>query len=251
MSMTMMVAAMKRDVGSPVRKLVLIKLADNANDDGECWPSYRHIAAHCSITRRSAMKQIAALEKDGYLTRQTRVTNDGNTSNVYRLNLAPLVNDIHQGANEIHPPGEIDSPPLVNEVHPEPVTTNQSVNRETTRARETTQQRTDRIADDMPLPDEVDREPWAEYVRHRQDTGKAMTDRAARLAIKKLLDMANKGHNAREVLEQSVMNGWQGLFWPKGGNGNGTHTQAGKGAAEQGLQRARDVWRQRGEDPPF
>jgi hypothetical protein len=31
-------------VGNSLRKLVLIKLADNANDKGECWPSYQHIA---------------------------------------------------------------------------------------------------------------------------------------------------------------------------------------------------------------
>lgn len=40
MSMELMVKAMKIRVGNPLRKLVLIKLADNASDQGECWPSY-------------------------------------------------------------------------------------------------------------------------------------------------------------------------------------------------------------------
>ncbi|MBB8357922.1 hypothetical protein HEO40_023845, partial [Escherichia coli] len=43
MSMELMVKAMKIRVGNPLRKLVLIKLADNASDQGECWPSYQHI----------------------------------------------------------------------------------------------------------------------------------------------------------------------------------------------------------------
>ncbi|MCL7679870.1 helix-turn-helix domain-containing protein, partial [Klebsiella pneumoniae] len=44
MSMTLMAKAMAIKTGNPIRKLVLIKLADNANDFGECWPSYKHIA---------------------------------------------------------------------------------------------------------------------------------------------------------------------------------------------------------------
>jgi hypothetical protein len=44
MSMELMVKAMKTKVGNPLRKLVLVKLADNASDQGECWPSYQHIA---------------------------------------------------------------------------------------------------------------------------------------------------------------------------------------------------------------
>ncbi|MCZ5459875.1 hypothetical protein O5625_24510, partial [Escherichia coli] len=47
MSMELMVKAMKIRVGNPLRKLVLIKLADNGSDQGECWPSYQHIAEKC------------------------------------------------------------------------------------------------------------------------------------------------------------------------------------------------------------
>ena len=53
MSMTLMAKAMAIKVGNPVRKLVLIKLADNANDNGECWPSYQHIADRCEPPRFS------------------------------------------------------------------------------------------------------------------------------------------------------------------------------------------------------
>ncbi|MFS1524472.1 helix-turn-helix domain-containing protein, partial [Microbulbifer sp. 2304DJ12-6] len=53
--MELMVKAMKVKVGNPLRKLVLLKLADNANDQGECWPSYQHVADQCEISRRSAM----------------------------------------------------------------------------------------------------------------------------------------------------------------------------------------------------
>ena len=65
MSMSLMVAAMKLRVGNPLRKLVLIKLADNASDMGECWPSYQHIADQCEISKRSVMNHIAVLCESG------------------------------------------------------------------------------------------------------------------------------------------------------------------------------------------
>lgn len=60
MSMELMVKAMKIRVGNPLRKLVLIKLADNASDQGECWPSYRSVNA--------AVEHLRALEKKGVIT---------------------------------------------------------------------------------------------------------------------------------------------------------------------------------------
>ncbi|CBW29805.1 Uncharacterised protein [Haemophilus influenzae] len=54
MSMRLMVQAMNCKVGNPARKLVLLKLADNANDDGICFPSYQYIADKCEMSKRSA-----------------------------------------------------------------------------------------------------------------------------------------------------------------------------------------------------
>jgi hypothetical protein len=87
MSMELMVKAMKTKVGSPLRKLVLLKLADNANDQGECWPSYQYIADQCEISKRSAMNHIEALLDAGFLTKTVRKGVKGNSSNVYLLNL--------------------------------------------------------------------------------------------------------------------------------------------------------------------
>lgn len=88
MSMMLMVKAMQLKVGNPLRKLVLIKLADNANDLGECWPSYQHIAEQCEISRRSVINHIKALEDSGLLVKKYRNgTHKANSSNVYTLNL--------------------------------------------------------------------------------------------------------------------------------------------------------------------
>jgi hypothetical protein len=114
MSMGLMVAAMKLRVGNPLRKLVLIKLADNASDMGECWPSYQHIADQCEISKRSVMNHITALCESGLLRKEIRKGGPkGNSSNVYFLTLdggAPLapgvVQQIHQGGAAGSPPSE-------------------------------------------------------------------------------------------------------------------------------------------------
>lgn len=118
MSMGLMVAAMKLRVGNPLRKLVLIKLADNASDLGECWPSYQHIADQCEISKRSVMNHITALCESGLLRKEIRKGGPkGNSSNVYFLTLdggAPpalgVVQQIHQGSAADSPPSESPAP---------------------------------------------------------------------------------------------------------------------------------------------
>ena len=112
-----MVAAMKLRVGNPLRKLVLIKLADNASDVGECWPSYQHIADQCEISKRSVMNHITNLCSSGLLRKEIRKGGPkGNSSNVYFLTLdgappAPgVVKEIHQGSAAGSPPSESPAP---------------------------------------------------------------------------------------------------------------------------------------------
>lgn len=87
MSMMLMVKAMRIKVGNPLRKLVLIKLADNANDLGECWPSHQHIAEQCEISRRSVINHINKLEEMGFLRKEYRTKNNEKQSNLYFLTL--------------------------------------------------------------------------------------------------------------------------------------------------------------------
>lgn len=86
MSMTLMAQAMSIKVGNPIRKLVLIKLADNANDKGECWPSYQHIADQCEIGRSTVKSHIKALEDMGLVRREYRKNGAQNQSNLFHLN---------------------------------------------------------------------------------------------------------------------------------------------------------------------
>lgn len=62
------------------------------------------------------------------------------------------------------------------------------------------------------LPDWVDPEAWAEFVAMRKKIKRPLTDYAMKLAIKKLAELKEEGYDPKEVLEQSIMCCWLGLF---------------------------------------
>jgi uncharacterized phage protein (TIGR02220 family) len=52
---------------SSTQKLVLISLADQANDDGVCWPSIGSISKRTGLKDRAIRGAIQALQNEGYL----------------------------------------------------------------------------------------------------------------------------------------------------------------------------------------
>lgn len=65
------------------------------------------------------------------------------------------------------------------------------------------------------LPEWLDADLWAEFVLHRKTLKKPMTDFAQGLAFKTLERVRTAGHDPRASIEQSIFNGWQGLFEPR------------------------------------
>ncbi len=167
-------------------KLVLLKLADNANDEGICWPSMNTVAKYTGISRRAVITHIKKLEELG-LIEVIRVRQEAaNLPNKYRLIYSPLVNDIHQG-------GERDSLGVVNDVHPnhksEP-----SLNHK---------------KKELAPPDGVKAETWEAFVEMRKKMKAPLTGRAAKLIANKLKTMQG---DPDVIIEQSVINGWRGIF---------------------------------------
>jgi uncharacterized phage protein (TIGR02220 family) len=116
MSMTLMAKAMGIRVGHPIRKLVLLKLADNANDKGECWPSTRHIADHCECSKSTVRSHVDALVEMGLVQKTNRIGRNngkGNASNVYLLTLDNPISALGTG--------DVKDPPMpVSDIAPMP-----------------------------------------------------------------------------------------------------------------------------------
>lgn len=86
-----MTAVWESDVQPAGKRIVLLALADSANDEGVCWPSMATIARKAGVGLSSARKACAALEEEGLLEREERrVEHARNKSNVYVINVGKL-----------------------------------------------------------------------------------------------------------------------------------------------------------------
>jgi hypothetical protein len=65
------------------------------------------------------------------------------------------------------------------------------------------------------LPSWLPPQIWAEYEKMRVRIKKPMTDYARQLAIAKLERYRAEGIDPVQVLEESILNSWQGLFVPR------------------------------------
>ena len=82
-------------------KLVLLALADHANDDGKCWPGIETVAKKCGISRIAVINNISKLRKSGFVNSERRYTEEGRrTSNVYTLCLSTDNLHIHSLCKE-------------------------------------------------------------------------------------------------------------------------------------------------------
>ncbi len=64
----------------------------------------------------------------------------------------------------------------------------------------------------LELPEWVPRESWEGFVEMRDRVGAPLTARAMKLIINELAKIRAQGHDPAEVLDQSVMKSWKGVF---------------------------------------
>lgn len=119
---------------SSAQKAVLISLADQANDDGVCWPSVGTIAKRTCLSERAVQEALQWLQATGAIFREYKT----NSSTVYTVTparfdpaKAPVARSRSKGADGAPPapsappapgaPGGADGAPLgVNQAHPTP-----------------------------------------------------------------------------------------------------------------------------------
>ncbi|MEX0445362.1 helix-turn-helix domain-containing protein [Xenorhabdus sp. SGI246] len=243
MSMSLMVQAMSIRVGNPLRKLVLIKLADNANDKGECWPSYQHIADHCECSKSAVRNHIAALIKLGLLTKENRLGNHngkGNASNVYYLNLSvgpvspknmppvpPAGSPVLPAGTPVpsngRPPMPSDGTRISHAFEPVKESVKEPIKPlGAGQVKKTQKSKFDPLT---AKPENVSTETWADWVTFRQEIRKPLTETSCRQQARQLAACTNPD----EVICTSIANSWQGLFpdRPKFGQRQQTNTHTG------------------------
>jgi hypothetical protein len=77
---------------TPTEKVLLLALADHANDDGVCFPGHKRLERKCSLSRSTIKRGIRSLKSKGLLVIEERTDKSGRqTSNVYTLDLTKVV----------------------------------------------------------------------------------------------------------------------------------------------------------------
>lgn len=180
----------------PGEKLVLLALADQANDEGrQCWPAVLTIAKKSGQGERTVRRALADLEAKGHLTRDHR---DG-TSTQYHVH--PCQNG--SPAKSAALPKTTKTPANLAPKTPR-----------TTKPSEAKASKGKRFA----LPTDIPQEPWAGFEEMRRRIGKPMTDRARELAIDRLRKLSDNGWPPADVLNHCTLNSYQGIFPPKDDN---------------------------------
>jgi len=210
MSIKLMSAVWERSDISSTQKLVLLALADWANDDGLCWPSIDRLAQKTGMAGRSVQRIIRDLEQVG-LVKRDEVVGKGNR---YWI-LTPLT--------DCHPRHSV-TPPLT-DCHPTPDTVSPNT------------PKTPHLPVNVirGLPDWLPLDAWDGWLEMRRAKKKPMTGRAMHRALNKLEAMREAGQDIAEVLDRSTMNGWTDIYEIKGGSNNGNKKADGVDAALDNL----------------
>ena len=97
--------ACEAKTGDALAKLVLISLANRADNNGECYPSLEKIARDCETTKMSVTRKLIVLEELGLIKRINRSVAGIKTSNLYQLpDVTQSYNDVtqrHEGSNTV------------------------------------------------------------------------------------------------------------------------------------------------------
>ncbi|WP_103035289.1 helix-turn-helix domain-containing protein [Castellaniella caeni] len=215
MSIAIMTEVWKIEGLSASQKLVFLSLADNANDQGECYPSIRQIAARTCLSERAVRDAVRSLERLGYVSSASRA----GTSSTYLLTTSP--ENINPPPRQMPPPTPAgnaapanaaprqempttpatDAPPPRQMPPPTPAAAapKPSINR----------QLNHHLTITSSLPDWLPESAWADWLEHR---GKKFSDRAKQLSLRTLSRLHDQGHDPTAVIERSIERGWTGLF---------------------------------------
>ena len=224
MSFKLVAEVLDIKVGNPLRKMVLIKLADQANDDGVCWPSYESIAKTCEISRRSVISHIQWLEEHGFLRIEKRynAAESKNFSNNYHLTLrngkqavktkcksrTSAANSLG-GANAALG-GANDSLSNGENAAPKPISkpTNESINESSSG----TPKKPKPKSASLEKPCDVSDQTWHDLLALRKAKKSPLTISAWNIAKKQIDEaQAKTNHTLEQILLVWIERGWQGF----------------------------------------
>ena len=175
-------------------KLVLLAVADCANDEGVAWPSIATIARKCGCDPRTVQRNLRDIEKAGLIRREEVIGRGCRYHFSPRQNAAP---------GKMSPAAKCPKTPGTMPPNPSG-TVNGLSNDKPIRAKGWPE-----------IPSWVPATQWNAFIEMRRGMRKRPTKRAVEIILANLEKWKAKGHDPGEILDTSTMNNWAGLFEPK------------------------------------
>ncbi len=174
---------------SATQKAVLISLADNANDEGVCWPSVPKIAVRTCLSDRAVQAAIKWLCESNMLSVRSR----NGRSTVYTI-----TPEAYSPPNVVHP--EAGSPRTVSEPKSEP-----SKNRKRTNDAFTV----DQMLELKPV--DLSEQTARDYFQFRKKGKGALNATIWNTVLTELDECRKAGIDADRALAEAMTAGWQGF----------------------------------------
>lgn len=210
-----------QNVGNPVRKMILLHIAQAANPDqnnNETWHSYETIRKACNCSRGSVHNHIKWLLEHDYLTLIKQSTRAGET-NRYRLNVGYV--RVQQGPSSCS--GDERAVQEMNEDGSSGVCDRSSgvpdgssvVHKPVIQPVSKPVSKTDRRLIPKPLkekyspPDWMPIDQWADYLESRRDKKHPMTAGALKLCVKAIDKAVGQGKPVDVVMDKLIETGWR------------------------------------------
>lgn len=204
---------------SPTCKLVLVALADHADEVGHCWPSVARVVEMTGLSERAIRTALATLEAEERIQLERSVGRGRTSRYALRINHHP---EKVQQVQVLAPPEKVHVlPEKVQQVPqkvqhvPEKV---QQVHPNRKEPSENRKEEKKEVALRAPgpsvtLPDWMPADAWNLFNEHRERISrKTWTPAAINLTIRDLGRFRDDGMDPAAILEQSVANGWRGVF---------------------------------------
>jgi hypothetical protein len=198
----------------PTVKAVLISLADQANDDGVCWPSVGTVTERTCLSERAVQNAIGWLEQNGYVSREMKA------GRATRYTLTPAPN---APPHDVHPRTTCTTTPAPRAPAPAPRAPRTVKNRQLNRQ--------EKKEGGFTLPDWLPADWWERWERHRAGMRKPLTDFARSLQVERLAELHRDGHEPTDCIKAAIEAHWQSFYPPRAATSPPAGRPASKGAA--------------------
>ncbi|WFC27747.1 helix-turn-helix domain-containing protein [Proteus mirabilis] len=199
------------DLKAP-QKILILSLADRADEYHCCYPSIQRLVKDTGLDKKTIGKWINLMIEDGLISDTGERKGPTKRVRVLRLNIEFECTQKRDNTKSGNVPknGSLNVPKNGSLNVPKNGSQNQSLETNNEPKKKGFDAKKESI------PDWLDREIWFNWIDYRNEIKKPFkTKKTFELQVKFLLECLEEGYSPEEIINQSIANGWQGLFKPK------------------------------------